>query len=269
MIVDFHSHTRESDGALQPGELVGMMQQCGVEIFSISDHDSLGAYGKFDLPAGMRVVTGVEINTTYRENEVHILGYGVATDDPEFLAELEANRGQRSARMERMVEHLRAADVMITVDRVRSFGSQGGALGRPHVAMALIEAGYASDINDAFARYLHRGGIGYVPSIYVTPQQAIAAIRKAHGIAVLAHPGRLKDRAILHELATQGLHGIEVFYPRHDARDVEEFRAVAAQYGLVMTAGSDFHDLRYHPQGVGREVAREDIEPFLALLNAA
>ncbi|MHB8461803.1 MAG: PHP domain-containing protein [Vulcanimicrobiaceae bacterium] len=267
MIVDFHSHTRESDGALEPPELVAMMRQRGVEVFAISDHDSLGAYGKFDVPAGMRVVTGVEINTTYRENDVHILGYGMHLDDHVFRAMLTTNRHQREARMGQMVAQLAAAGVTISADRVRAFSSTGGALGRPHVAMALIEAGYATDINDAFARYLHHGGIGYVPSTYVTPHQAMEAIRRAGGIAVLAHPGRLKDRGIMDELAKDGLDGVEVFYPKHDAADVAEFRAFAARYELAMSAGSDFHDLRYHPQGVGREVAPEDIAAFLRLLG--
>ncbi len=267
MIVDFHSHTRESDGALEPPELVAMMRERGVEVFAISDHDSLGAYGTFDVPAGMRVIAGVEINTTYRDNDVHILGYGMRLDDQPFRAMLATNRHQRAARMERMVMQLAAAGITISADRVRAFSSTGGALGRPHVAMALIEAGYATDVNDAFARYLHHGGIGYVPSTYVTPLQAMDAIRRAGGIAVLAHPGRLKDRTIMDELAQSGLDGVEVFYPKHDAADVAEFRAFAARFGLAMSAGSDFHDLRYHPQGVGREVDPNDIAAFLRLLG--
>jgi 3',5'-nucleoside bisphosphate phosphatase len=110
---------------------------------------------------------------------------------------------------------------------------------------------------------LRRGKPGYVPQIYTTPEHAIETISAAGGIPVLAHPGRLKDRALVDELARRGLRGLEVFYPLHDVADTREFREKANQYGLLMTAGMDFHDIRYHTAGVGIEVDAEDIRPFL------
>ena len=265
MIVDFHSHTHLSDGTLDPQALADFMGERGVEIFAISDHDTLGAHGAFEPRNGARAITGIEINTTYRENEVHVLGYAVSPEAPELAALIEHNRTERVKRAEKMVARLRAAGYGITLDDVRREAASAHALGRPHVGKALIRRGMAPDIEWAFRNLLRRGKPGYVPSAHATPQQAIAAIAAAGGVPVLAHPGRLKDRAILDELAQAGLRGLEVFYPSHDADDVRFFREKARHYGLVMTAGSDFHDIRYHAHGVGVTVEREDIQPFLQL----
>lgn len=267
MIVDFHAHTRESDGSLTPQALVDFMRERRVEIFAISDHDSLAAFGKFELPTDARVVTGVEINTTHRGHEVHILGYGVALDDPTFDEFLATNRVQRRARIERMVTQLQAAGYAIDLPSVLAEADPGAALGRPHVAKALIRSGQGRDIEGVFRELLRSGKPGYVPSVHVTPVRAIEAILTAGGLPVLAHPGRLHDRGIVAELLDAGLRGIEVFYPKHDAADIEEFREMARRYGLVMSAGSDFHDLRYHVHGVGMDIDAQDVGPFLDALG--
>jgi 3',5'-nucleoside bisphosphate phosphatase len=266
VIVDFHSHTCESDGALTPQALAAFMDERNVEIFSISDHDTMSAYGKFDPAPGSRVVTGVEINTTYRGNEVHLLGYGMAPDSPALVEMIARNRDARRLRAQRMVEQLQRAGYSITLDEVLREAPDAKAIGRPHVAKVLIARGMVPDIEYAFRNLLRSGKPGYVPSLHVTPQHAIERIHAAGGVAVLAHPGRLKDRAIIDELAPVGLLGLEVFYPLHDTLDVADFRAIAQRYGLVMTAGADFHDIRYHSRGVGMNVDRNDILPFLHLV---
>jgi 3',5'-nucleoside bisphosphate phosphatase len=266
MIVDFHSHTRESDGTLSPQELADFMGERHVEVFSISDHDTMSAYGKFTLPPGARVVTGVEINTTYKGNEVHVLGYGMPADAPELTAMIAHNRDARMIRAKKMVDQLQRAGYGITLDEVLAEAPNAKAIGRPHVAKVLIAKGYMPDIDTAFRQLLRTGMPGYVPSLHITPQEAIEHITGAGGIPVLAHPGRLKDRALIDELGPRGLRGLEVFYPLHDAEDVAMFRGLAKRYGLVMTAGMDFHDIRYHTRGVGIEVEREDIAAFLNIL---
>jgi 3',5'-nucleoside bisphosphate phosphatase len=266
VIVDFHSHTCESDGTLTPQALADFMGDRDVEIFSISDHDTLSAYGIFTPRAGARVVTGVEINTTYRGNEVHVLGYGMPADSPELLATIERNRDARRVRAQRMVDQLQRAGYGLTYDEVLKEATDAKALGRPHVARALIAKGLAPDIDWAFRNLLRAGKAGYVPSLHITPQEAIERITAAGGVPVLAHPGRLKDRVLIDELAPHGLRGLEVFYPLHDAQDVQIFRDLAKHYGLVMTAGMDFHDIRYHARGVGIDVEKDDITPFLNLI---
>jgi predicted metal-dependent phosphoesterase TrpH len=269
VLVDFHSHTLESDGTLTPAELAAAMCARGVGIFSVTDHDSVGAYAKFDGAAGSAtIVTGVEFNTTYRGNEVHVLGYGFPIDAPEIARAIASNRDQRVRRVERMVAQLRRAGIDIDAESVRAeAGHAESSLGRPHVARALIRAGYARDIDDAFRTLLAAGKPGYVPSTYMTPIHAIEAIARSGGVAVLAHPGRLKDESVIDELVEAGLAGIETFYPTHAPGQVAHFRDLAARFGLVMTAGADFHDARYNVRGVGMDVDAADIAGFLDLVT--
>jgi hypothetical protein len=166
-----------------------------------------------------------------------------------------------------MVTQLQRGGVSITLDQVLAEAVDADSVGRPHVAKALVRSGIVPDVDSAFRLHLKPGKAGYVPQIYTTPEKAIATIRAVGGIAVLAHPGRLKDRAIIDALAPRGLQGLEVFYPLHDEDDVAVFRKKAAEYGLVMTAGMDFHDIRYHTKGVGMEVAEADLEPFFKLVG--
>jgi predicted metal-dependent phosphoesterase TrpH len=266
MLVDFHSHTTESDGTLSPSELVAAMRSRGVEIFSISDHDTLGAYDRIEETPGLRRVTGVEINTNYRGNEVHILGYGFPLGPTELRGVLETNRRERTARARRMVGALQASGCELSFEDVLEGGGDETPLGRPHVARALVRAGFASDIEGAFRNFLAPGKAGYVPFAHITPQGAIEAIARSGGVPVLAHPGRLKDVEIIDELSQAGLVGLEVFYPTHQPGQVAQFRAVAARLGLVMTGGSDFHDARWNGRTVGMDVERADIEPFLELV---
>ncbi len=268
MLVDFHSHTLESDGTLAPAELASLMQKRGVGIFSVTDHDSLGAYGKFDDAVGAAtVVTGIELNTTYAGQEVHVLGYGFPVDSVEIETAIARNRSEREIRAERMVEQLRRAGYDLDMAEVRAeCGNDTSAIGRPHVARALIRKGLVADIDSAFRQLLVSGKPGYVPSAYMRPHDAVELIARAGGVAVLAHPGRLKDESIIDELVVAGLAGIETFYPTHEPGQVAHYRDIAMQFGLVMTAGSDFHDKRYNTRGVGMEVAREDIAGFLELV---
>ncbi len=267
MIVDFHSHTYESDGTLSPAALCDLMRARGVRVFSITDHDTLRAYGQFDPPAGTRVVTGIEINTTYHDGEVHILGYRLPMEPSPITQVLENNRRARRTRIGRIVQQLRDAGYNITLEHVAAEATEHASLGRPHVGKALVRLGIASDIEAAFRGFLRRGTPGYVPSTHITPHEAIDVIKASGGIPVLAHPGRLRDYAVIDELAEHGLQGLEVFYPTHERMQVQYFRDVAKRLGLVMTAGSDFHDIRYHKRGVGAEVEEDDIRPFLLSLS--
>jgi 3',5'-nucleoside bisphosphate phosphatase len=239
------------------------MRERGVRVFSITDHDSIKAYGQFEVPAYMRVVSGIEINTTYRDGEVHILGYRLPLGESPLTRVLEDNRSARRTRVGRIVDQLRGAGYRITMDDVHAEALEGASLGRPHVGKALIRLGIAPDIETAFRSYLRRGAPGYVPSTHITPHRAIEVVLASGGVPVLAHPGRLKDYSIIDELVECGLQGLEVFYPTHEPMQIQYFRDQARRLGLVMTGGSDFHDIRYHKRGVGMEVEEADIRPFL------
>lgn len=265
MIVDFHSHTNASDGTLEPLQLVDAMRRRGVAVFSITDHDTLRAYEGLHV-RDARVVPGIEINTTWRGNDVHILGYGLPLGQSPLVETLERNRTARSERMRRMVTQLRGAGYEISVDDVLAESGNGHAIGRPHVAKALVRAGLVRDVETAFRTLLGPGCAGYVPSLHITPVEAVEVIRRSGGVPVLAHPGRLKDESIIDDLVDLGLVGLEVFYASHSSNQTAHYRAVAARLGLVMTAGSDFHDARWNARGVGMDIDEDDLRPFLELV---
>lgn len=268
MIVDFHSHTYESDGAFSPADLCAAMHERGVSLFSITDHDSMAAYANLSVPASMRVVTGIEINTTYGGDEVHVLGYRLPLQHAALEATLETNRLARRKRIALIVQKLQDAGYEITLQAVLAEAGIGQALGRPHVARALIRNGDVPDISTAFRTLLGNGRPANVPSTHITPQDAIAAIHAAGGVSVLAHPGRLSGGLeIIDDLVEQGLMGLEVFYPTHDAAQVKLFCDIAKKFRLLITAGSDFHDTRSHPHGVGREIDEAQIRPFLDVVT--
>lgn len=250
---------------MPPAQLVAKMRARGVSWFSITDHDTTRAYDAVDAP-GQHVVPGIEINTTWEGGDVHILGYGIPTGPSPLADVLEHNRRHRRSRIDRMVEGLNAAGYPITVDQVLAESGGGHALGRPHVAKALVRNGLVRDVASAFRDLLSRGKPGYAPSHHITPLEAIAVVKKSGGIPVLAHPGRLKDEGIIDVLAERGLVGLEVFYPTHETRQVAAYRETARRYGLVMTAGSDFHDERWNARGVGMDVDEDDLRPFLELV---
>jgi predicted metal-dependent phosphoesterase TrpH len=270
MIVDFHSHTLKSDGTATPAQLCELMKQRGVEFFAVTDHDTLAAYD--DIPRegdGPKMIVGIEINTTYKGNDVHILGYGLQTTPSPLTEALVHHRKARFDRLEGMITKLRAFGVDITLDHVHDESQGVSALGRPHVAKALVARKYADSVDDAFNKYLRRGCAAYLETAHVSPFDAIRLIQESGGVPVLAHPGRLKDVALVDEIATAGIEGIEVFYGTHTPEQIELFRQAAERYNLVMSAGADYHDLSWTPWGVGMDVHERDITPFLKLIGFA
>jgi predicted metal-dependent phosphoesterase TrpH len=165
-----------------------------------------------------------------------------------------------------MVGGLNRAGYPVSVEQVLAESGGGHALGRPHVAKALVRNGMIRDVQAAFDELLSHGKPGYAPSLHITPREAIEVVRASGGVAVLAHPGRLKDESILDELVEHGLAGLEVFYGTHTTQQTAHYRAKAKRYDLVMTAGSDFHDERWNVRGVGMDVDEADIRPFLDLV---
>jgi predicted metal-dependent phosphoesterase TrpH len=241
------------------------MRRRGVSWFSITDHDTTRAYESVDAP-GQRVVPGVEINTTWDGADVHILGYRIPTGPSPIGDILARNREHRRRRIDTMLAGLSAAGYPLTVEQVLAESSEGHALGRPHVAKALVRQGMVRDVQAAFDQLLSRGKAGYAPSHHITPLEAIQVVRESGGVPVLAHPGRLRDDRAIDALAERGLQGLEVFYPTHSIAQVAYFRERATRLGLVMTAGSDFHDERWNSSEVGMDVDEDDIRPFLDLV---
>ena len=264
--VDLHSHTNMSDGTLTPQALSDFMGERGVEVFSISDHDTLAAYGDFTPPPGARIITGIEINTTWRENEVHVLGYGVplGPSPHQRAARIQSGAASHTGRDDGRP----AAGGRLPLDARGHLKESGGAyaIGRPHVAKALVRLGVVDSVDAAFREALKPGKPGYVPQHYTTPEHAIEMIAAAGGIPVLAHPGRLKDRVAdrrARATRVEGARGLlsATRRSRHGrvSRDRQALRlGHDGRHGLSR--------IRYHTAGVGMEVNAEDIAPFLELV---
>ncbi len=199
------------------------------------------------------VMPGIELNTDLPDStgEAHVLGYALEWERPAFQAHLRFLRDARERRGERMVERLRAQGIEITWERVRELAK--GSVGRPHVARALIEGGYATSVDDAFARYLVRGRPGYVPRFKLSPADAVRLIRSARGVSALAHPAQIPqlEARVLPDLVIAGLQGLECYYGEYDDATVERLCALAETYGLIATGGSDYHGPGGHPTPLG------------------
>lgn len=245
---DLHTHSYYSDGTASPADVARSARRAGVEVLVLSDHDSVSGYDEAREEGeriGVRVLCGVEINTNEGE-QLHILGYGLDARSPRLQAGLAEFRARREARAGRILVRLREAGVDVSWEDVRGVSRQ--ALGRPHIADAMVRRRIVRTRREAFARYLTPGKAGYVAPMGPTPEEALALIREAGGWAVLAHPGLLDFEACVERLAPLGLAGIETYYPTHNGPLVRRLLELAGRRGLVPTAGSD-----YHGPGSGRE----------------
>jgi predicted metal-dependent phosphoesterase TrpH len=250
--IDLHMHTTRSDGVVGPATLLKSAAAVGVRLLSLTDHDTLAGYREVtaagNVPAGVTLVPGVEINAIVTrdlglwEGELHILGFGMDPADEAFEATLASQRRRRRERFEKTVALLRELDLSIDDHLLDVSRSDDDALGRPTVARALIAAGYATTVEDAFRRLLGWGMPGYVPRSGLGPVEAIQAIRAAGGLAALAHFSEAPTKIeVVRELAEAGLGGLEVYYRSFDVATVFAVGEVAAALRLVPTGGSDYH----------------------------
>jgi 3',5'-nucleoside bisphosphate phosphatase len=241
--VDLHLHTIHSDGTERPESVVRMAHQARLTAIAITDHDTLAGLEAAALAArshAIEFIPGVELSSTDGRSDVHILGYYVDPAAPGFADELDRLRDGRRTRAEQIVEKLIALGFPITMEQVCVFADTA-PIGRPHIAAAIVEAGHAATIDQAFERFLGYRGPAYVPKRSLTPAGAIDLVRQAGGVAVLAHPGSLRRDDLLPELKAAGLQGIEVWHPKHDPGRVSRYTAMAQEMGLAVTGGSDFH----------------------------
>ena len=272
MKVDLHLHSPASDGTLSPGALVRRAAEEGFTALALTDHDTVAGIAEAQAAAreaGIRLIPGVELSCG-AQKEIHILGYGIDPQDEPLLAFSRHRREEREARAQKMVERLAQAGMPIPLSRVHELAR--GVVARPHVARALVEAGYASSVSDAFDRFLVPGKCGYVPREDVRVAQAVALIHGAGGIAVLAHPMQLKlgDMAIdalVREWKGQGLDGLEVYHPSAQNNHAAMLLHLARREGLLVTGGSDFHGEAVRESRIGEGVDRwKDAESDVAAL---
>jgi 3',5'-nucleoside bisphosphate phosphatase len=241
--VDLHLHTIYSDGALSPYELIRLVNKSGLKVISISDHDNIQALEdatqlakEFDI----EVISGVELSTTINKKDVHILGYFVDYKNPKLLDYLNYFREERKRRAERMVAKLNNINIPLNIEAVMTKACSG-SVGRPHVANAMLEAGFIGTYDEAFEKYIGINCPAYEEKIHFSPKDAIDLISSAGGLSFLAHPNRLLNDNELSFLIKSGIDGIEVVHPSHSDERERYYRGIINEYFLLESGGSDFH----------------------------
>ena len=250
--VDLHTHSTASDGTLPPERVVEAAKRCNLAAIALTDHDSIAGVAAARAAGdrlGIRIVAGCELSAFQDDHEVHLLALHLTRIDALERRLLEL-RSLRHERAQKIVEKLNALGVEITIDEVLQ-QAKGGAVGRPHVARALIARGAVVDFKDAFIRYLGSNGAAFVPKARLSVEDAIEIAHEAGGLAVWAHPADGGHRDRLEPLVHAGLDGVEVKHPSHSAEDVKRLEALAEFFGLVVSGGSDWHGASEGPRKLG------------------
>ncbi|MBV9879883.1 MAG: PHP domain-containing protein [Gemmatirosa sp.] len=250
--VDLHMHSTASDGALPPDAVVAAAHDAGLAAIALTDHDTVDGVAAAQAAGerlGVRVVAGVELSAHDGDREIHLLGLHVARVEM-IAGALARFRDDRVSRAEQMVAKLNALGVPLTMDAVLREAA-GGAVGRPHVARALIAGGYVADQREAFDRYLRDGKPAYVDKPRLEVRDAIQLVRDAGGIVVWAHPGSEGRRERVERLVAAGLDGLEIRHPSHTTDDMQRLGALVDFFRLVPSGGSDWHGQREGPRTIG------------------
>jgi predicted metal-dependent phosphoesterase TrpH len=271
--LDLHLHTTFSDGSRTPTDVLTLANKARVSALAITDHDTVDGLSEAieaGRSLGIEVIPGIEISSRWGNTELHILGYFLDWNDRELHRQLTRFQDARHVRNPRIIEKLNALGIELTYDEVKAVAGNG-SVGRPHIARVLIEKGYVASAKEAFDRYLADGAAAHVPRALPEPAEAIAVIRAACGVPVLAHPSWL-DRSegiytTCEQLKAVGLAGVEVHYSTHRPEQTATYFDVARRLNLLVTGGSDFHGVT-KPDievGIGRgqlRVPEELLEPL-------
>ncbi len=252
---DLHTHTQASDGMQSPADNVRLALRKGLSAVAITDHDTVAGVAEAMAEGercGVTVVPGVEISTRAGGKDIHVLGYYVNCSDQKLLKRLADLRGTRDGRNEKIIAKLQKLGISITMEEViAGLGRElrpDESIGRPHMADVLVSKGYASHMRDAFDRYLGEHAPAYVSVPRISPEEACAWIREAGGTPVLAHPGIYGDDELVLEIVSKAKPaGIEVFHSDHGEAEEHRYQAMADEFDLIVTGGSDYHGAR---QGV-------------------
>lgn len=240
--VDLHMHSTASDGSLAPADVVAAALRAGLAAIALTDHDTVDGIAEAQHAGellGVRVVAGVELSAIDDGEEIHVLGLHL-THPEHIAAALDELKETRRARARETVERLNALGIPVTLEAVFAIAGDG-AVGRPHVAKALVAGGWARDFREAFDRWLGNGKPACVEKRTVTFAEAARLIHESGGLSVYAHPGGGASRAVLEELASLGLDAVEVLHPSHTADEIARLAKLTDELGLLPSGGSDWH----------------------------
>jgi 3',5'-nucleoside bisphosphate phosphatase len=253
-LIDLHTHTTASDGRCTPAELVARAAAAGVDVLSVTDHDTTAAVGAAAAAcaaAGIEFVPGIEITAVVEGRDVHVLGYFIDPDSAALSAFLAEQRRRRLDRIRQIVDRLAALGIVLDADAVLRPGREDSskAAGRPWVARALVAGGHVADTREAFDRFLAVGQSAFVPRVGPSPADVFARIHASGGLASLAHPGLTKRDEMIPEFARLGLDALEVHHSKHTVDEVARYLVMADHEKLAVTGGSDFHGDASHDIG--------------------
>jgi predicted metal-dependent phosphoesterase TrpH len=245
-VIDLHLHTTASDGYYAPHDVVSKAWHTGLRTIAITDHDTVGGVAearRSGRDIGVDVIAGIEVTAVNEQRDVHVLGYFVDPSSEDLLRFLSEQRAHRMARVREMARRLGSLGMPIDADAlIAPFSAQTDrAIGRPAVARALVAAGYVPTIATAFETLLGPGLPAFVARRGASPETVIGVIHGAGGVASLAHPGLIRRDDLIPRMAGSGLDALEVYHSDHTGEDVARYRALARQYGLAISGGSDFH----------------------------
>jgi hypothetical protein len=245
-VIDLHLHTTASDGRCTPAELVARVLAAGVRVFAVTDHDTVAAIDEVTAlaeAAGLRLLTGIEVTAVANGRDVHVLGYCFDHRAPALAAFLASQRELRIARVRRVGDALSSMGLTVDVDGLVDavLSRPGASIGRPAIARALVAAGHAASVQDAFDRFIGEGRPAYVPRTGRTPEEVVHVLHDAGGVASMAHPAVTRQDDLIPGLAAAGLDAIEAYHADHTAEDATRYAALASRLGLAVSGGSDYH----------------------------
>lgn len=266
---DLHVHTTASDGLLAPSEVVEWAAKKEVDAVAITDHDSVSGIDEA-IEAGRRlgvcVIPGIEFSCTYRDEEIHILGYFIDHKSRCLNDKLKELAKSRESRGLRIIEKLLESNIEISYEEVKA-ESKGGSVGRPHIARILVKKGIASSVEEAFRQYLVKGKLGYVDREKITVSEAADLIHGAGGVVVMAHPGIVKNQNYPKEILRYDIDGIEVIHSAHDEDTTCRYEKLASSLGMAKTAGSDCHGNMIEGKPIIGDfsIGKSDVEILVAI----
>ena len=247
---DLHIHTLYSDGVYSPEKIVDTAIDVGLQAIALTDHDNILSYDvakdymkKNNLEDKLEVIQGIEVNTLYKNYEVHILGYFMDTQNNDFQELLKQQQQARVKQTKEIIELLAKKEgIKIKFEDIKKQVAEGGSIGRPHIAKAITNAGGTGSVIEAYSKYIHDDSPVYVPRKTVSPHDAVEVIYEAGGVPVIAHPHDIDiAEELIKDLMNYGLRGIEAYHRKHSPACVEYFSSMAEKLGLIVTGGSDFH----------------------------
>jgi len=249
---DFHIHTNYSDGVFSPEKVIDAAINANLDIIALTDHDNILSYNiaqnyieelKKEGKKALKVIQGIEVNTMYKDYEIHILGYFMDPENSDFLELIKSQQLARVKQTKEIVTLLNKKEgIHVKYEDILSQVAEGGSIGRPHIAKAITNAGGTSNVMEAYAKYINDNSSVYVKRKTVTPHEAVEIIYDAGGIPVIAHPHDLDNaEELIKKLMHCGLRGIEAYHRKHSPAIVEYFSSMAEENGLIVTGGSDFH----------------------------